>query len=159
MSRKLASIQRILKIEPIEGADKIELAHVLGWQCVVNKGQFKPMDLAVYYEIDSFLPIRPVYEFMRASSYKKSDILGEGFKLKTMKFRGQVSQGLLLPISTVLGDFFDAELDMDVTELLGVRKWDLIEYYNSIGIPYLDQSKEELLSDLATLDKVLGDLK
>lgn len=38
--RKLASIQRIWKIEPIEGADRIELAHVLGWQCVVNKGQF-----------------------------------------------------------------------------------------------------------------------
>ena len=51
MSRKLASIQRIWKIEPIEGADRIELAYVLGWQCVVNKGQFKPMDLAVYFEI------------------------------------------------------------------------------------------------------------
>ena len=46
--RKLASIQRIWKIEPIEGADRIELAHVLGWQCVVNKGQFQPMDTAVY---------------------------------------------------------------------------------------------------------------
>ena len=39
MSRKLASIQRIWKIEPIDGADRIELAHILGWQCVVNKGQ------------------------------------------------------------------------------------------------------------------------
>jgi len=133
MSRKLASIQRIWKIEPIEGADKIELAHVLGWQCVVNTGQFKPMDLAVYYEIDSFLPIRPEYEFMRASSYKKSDILGEGFKLKTMKFRGQVSQGLLLPISTVLGDSFEAELEMDVTEILGVRKWEVEERATTSG--------------------------
>ena len=52
MSRKLASIQRIHKIESIEGADRIELAHVLGWQCVVNKGQFKPMDLGIYFEID-----------------------------------------------------------------------------------------------------------
>lgn len=133
MSRKLASIQRIWKIEPIEGADKIELAHVLGWQCVVNKGQFKPMDLAVYYEIDSFLPVRPEYEFMRASSFKKSDILGEGFKLKTMKFRGQVSQGLLLPISTVLGDSFEAELEMDVTEILGVRKWEVEERATTSG--------------------------
>ena len=49
MRRKLASIQRIWKIEPIEGADRIELAHVLGWQCVVNKGQFKPMDLPSKY--------------------------------------------------------------------------------------------------------------
>ena len=77
MSRKLASIQRIWKIEPIEGADRIELAYVLGWQCVVNKGQFKPMDLAVYFEIDSFIPVRPEFEFLRASSYKSTDIMGE----------------------------------------------------------------------------------
>ena len=57
--RKLASIQRIWKMGPIEGADRIELANVLGWQCVVNKGRFQPMDLAVYFEIDSFLPVRP----------------------------------------------------------------------------------------------------
>ncbi|MBP5622183.1 MAG: UPF0175 family protein [Thermoguttaceae bacterium] len=41
-------------------------------------------------------------------------------------------------------------------EILGVSKWDLIEFYNSIGIPYLNQSKEELLADLAALDKVLA---
>ena len=40
--RKIATIQKIWKIEPIAGADRIELAHVLGWQCVVNKGQFQP---------------------------------------------------------------------------------------------------------------------
>ena len=50
--RKLASIQKVWKVEPIEGADRIELAHVLGWQCVVNKGQFQNMDTAVYFEID-----------------------------------------------------------------------------------------------------------
>ena len=74
--RRFASVQRVWKIEPIEGADRIELAHVLGWQCVVNKGQIAPMDIAVYLEIDSFLPIRPEFEFMRASSYKHSNSLG-----------------------------------------------------------------------------------
>ena len=78
--RKLASIQRIWKIEPIEGADRIELAHVLGWQCVVNKGQFQEMDLAVYFEVDSFLPIAPEFEFLRVSSYRKTDIMGVGTK-------------------------------------------------------------------------------
>lgn len=73
--RKLASIQRVWKIEPIEGADRIELAHVLGWQCVVNKDQFQPEDTAVYFEIDSFLPIRPEFEFMRNSSYAASERL------------------------------------------------------------------------------------
>ena len=127
MSRKLASIQRIWKIEPIEGADRIELAHVLGWQCVVNKGQFQPMDLAVYFEIDSFLPIRSEFEFLRSSSYKKTDIMGEDFRLRTMRFRGQISQGLLLPISSFPEIVEDTALGTDVTELLGVRKWEIEE--------------------------------
>ena len=55
--RKLASIQRIWKIESIEGADRIELAHVLGWQCVVNKGQFQLEDCCIYFAIESFLPV------------------------------------------------------------------------------------------------------
>lgn len=102
--RKLASIQRVYKIEPIDGADRIELAHVLGWQCVVNKDSFAPMDLGVYFEIDSFLPVKPEFEFLRASSYKKTDIMGEGFRLKTMRFRGQISQGLLLPLEVFSSD-------------------------------------------------------
>ena len=93
--RKLASIQKIWDITPIEGADRIELAHVEGWQSVVNKGTFKPMDNCVYFEIDSFLPFRPVFEFLRHSSYKKNDIMGEGFKLRTIKIRGEISQGLV----------------------------------------------------------------
>ena len=118
--RKLASIQRIWKIEPIEDADRIELAHVLGWQCVVNKGQFRAMDPAVYFEVDSFLPVAPQFEFMRASSYRKSDIMGEGFKLRTLKFRGQISQGLLLPLSDFPEIPEDADIGTDVTDLLGV---------------------------------------
>ena len=157
MSRKLASIQRIWKIEPIEDADRIELAYVLGWQCVVNKGQFKPMDLAVYFEIDSFLPIRPEYEFMRASSYKNTDIMGEGFRLKTQKFRGQVSQGLLLPISLFPEIPADAELGADVTEILQVRKWEVEERATSGGtvigdlprsIPHTDETRVQAAPEL-----------
>ena len=77
--RKLASIQRIWNIEPIEGADRIELAHVLGWQCVVDKGQFKPMDLAVYFEVDSFLPVRPEFEFLSYNEIPRANIAGVAF--------------------------------------------------------------------------------
>ena len=155
--RKLASIQRIWKIEPIEGADKIELAYVLGWQCVVNKGQFKPMDLAVYFEIDSFLPIKPEYEFLRSSSYKNSDILGEGFKLKTMKFRGSISQGLLLPISNFPDIPKDIKLGTDVSELLGIRKWEIAERATTGGnvvgtlpmdVPHTDETRVQNEPDL-----------
>lgn len=157
MSRKLASIQRIWKIEPIDGADRIELAYVLGWQCVVNKGQFKPMDLAVYFEIDSFLPIRPEYEFMRASSYRNTDIMGEGFRLKTQKFRGQVSQGLLLPVSLFHEVPTDTELGTDVTEILQVRKWEIEERATTGGtvigelprsIPHTDETRVQAAPEL-----------
>ena len=134
--RKLASIQKIKKIEPIEGADRIELVHVLGWQCVAKKGEFKEGDYCVYFEIDSFLPIEPRFEFLRNSSYKKSELLGEGFRLKTQKMRGQISQGLVLPCSVFPELWYDPVEKMnsvvptegqDVTELLGVRKWEIPE--------------------------------
>ena len=163
--RKLASIQRIWKIEPVEGADRIELAYVLGWQCIVNKGQFHPMDLAVYFEIDSFLPIRPEFEFLRASSFKKSDIMGEGFRLKTMRFRGQLSQGLLLPLSLFPEIPADAEIGTDVTEILGVRKWEIEEKVTTGGtvsgplpmdVPHTDetrvQAEPDLIKDFAGLE-------
>lgn len=163
--RKLASIQRIWKIEAIEGADRIELAHVLGWQCVVNKGQFQPMDLAVYFEVDSFLPIRPEFEFLRTSSYRKTDVMGEGFRLKTMKFRGQISQGLLLPVGSFSEIATDAALGSDVTEILGVRKWEIEERITTGGtmigtlpydIPHTDetrvQTEPELIRAFAGLE-------
>ena len=100
--RKLASVQYVHHITPIEGADKIECVHVLGWQCVANKGQFHVGDHCVYMEVDSFLPVCEQFEFLRSNSYRKSEIFGEGFRLKTLKFRGQISQGLLVGVA---GDY------------------------------------------------------
>lgn len=148
--RKLASIQRIWEIEPIAGADKIELAYVLGWKCVVNKGQFKKYDLAVYFEVDSFLPIREEFDFLRNSSYRNSQILGEGFKLRTMRFKGQISQGLLLPISSFKELDQNIELGSDVTDILKVRKWEIEERVTTGGtvkgllpssIPHTDETR------------------
>ena len=163
--RKLASIQRIWKIEPIEGADRIELAYVLGWQCVVNKDQFKPMDLAVYFEIDSFLPIRPEFEFMRSSSYRRTDIMGEGIRLRTMRFRGQISQGLLLPIEQFPEIPVDVELGRDVSDILYVKKWEIEEKATTGGtvigtlpvdVPHTDetrvQAEPDLIGDFAGLE-------
>lgn len=97
--RKLASIQRIKEILPIEGADAIELAIVNGWKVVVAKNVGHQVDdFVVYCEIDSFLPIKEEFEFLRKSSYKKMSDGSEGFRLKTIKLRGQVSQGLIIPL-------------------------------------------------------------
>ncbi|MEL6106895.1 MAG: RNA ligase (ATP), partial [Planctomycetota bacterium] len=118
--RKLATIRRVIETRPIEGADRIELAVVDGWKCVVKKNEYASGDPVIYCEIDSFLPIREEFEFLRKSSFKVMDGR-EGFRLRTVKLRGQVSQGLLLDPS-LLGRTF--ELGEDVTEELGIAKYE-----------------------------------
>ena len=121
MERKLASVVKVLDIQPIAGADAIEVATVKGWKVVVKKSEYKVGDLAVYYEIDSFLPITPQFEFLRKSSYKKMNDK-EGFRLKTIKLKGQLSQGLLTPIPK--GLLVPAQEGDDLTELLGIVKYE-----------------------------------
>ena len=125
MERKLASIKKINNIQPIEGADMIELAVVDGWKVVVAKNVgHKIGDMVIYCEIDSFLPIKEEFEFLRKSSYRKLVDGTEGFRLKTIKLRGQISQGLILPISVVEYTNVGFEVGMDVTNLLGVTKYE-----------------------------------
>lgn len=123
VNRKLASIRQIADIQPIEGADAIELVIVDGWQCVVKKGEFQKGDLCVYFEIDSFLSTRPEFEFLRKSSYKKMGDK-EGFRLKTIRLRGQISQGLVLQPDEILSRGMTYYDGMDLTEELGVIKYE-----------------------------------
>lgn len=124
--RKLATIRRISDIRPIPNADLIELAVVDGWQCVVEKDKFAVGELVIYCEVDTVLPVHPDYEFLRKMCYVQADWLprGEGFRLRTMKLRGQVSQGLVLSPMVIPG--YDMVFDMgeDVTHHLGIIKWD-----------------------------------
>jgi len=124
MERKLASIQVIRDIRPIEGADAIELAIINDWQVVIAKSVGHQVgDPVIYCEIDSFLPMREEFEFLRKSSYRKMDNL-EGFRLRTIKLRGQISQGLIIPMS-IFGEFgWTAYEGLDVTERLGIIKYE-----------------------------------
>lgn len=141
--RKLATIRRVDSLAPIDGADFIEIVRIGGWQCVAKKGEFNPADLCVYFEVDSFLPIEERYEFLRKSSYKKvqdplQDARAEGFRLKTMRLRKTLSQGLALPLSAfsehpdlqIIPEGFRAADGKiygpgdDVTGLLGVEKYE-----------------------------------
>jgi RNA ligase (TIGR02306 family) len=128
--RKLASIQTVNAVEPISNADAIEKVRILGWWVVAKKGEHKPGDKVVYCEIDSLLPERPEFEFLRAGSFKpaQSDPEGNvvqpaGFRIKTVKLRGQVSQGICFPPSILPTDA-PAGDGADVTDWLGVRKWE-----------------------------------
>lgn len=131
--RKLATIQRISAIQPIVGADAIELAFVLGWQVVVRKGDFAAGDLAVYFEIDSWLdesiPAIGSSEGFRLRFINWTDPEGKprhGMRLKTIKLRKQLSQGLILKASDFASLREFAEGD-DVSELIGVEKWEAYE--------------------------------
>lgn len=130
--RKLASVQYVHGIEPISGADRIELVKVLGWQCIAPKGQFHVGQMCVYFEVDSFLPVCEMFEFLRKTSYKNSPILGEGFKLRTVKMRGQISQGLVQPLDILPKEVWC--IGDDVTEVLGVRKWEEEERITDFGV-------------------------
>lgn len=131
--RKLATIQEIKEILPIENADLIELVKILGWKCIVKKNEFKIGDRGVYFEVDSFLPMEEKYNFLK-NSYRKNNFMGEGYRIKTMQLKGELSQGLFLPL--VLFNEFDLEnmeTGKDVTELLGIKKWDVPEIENISG--------------------------
>ena len=100
MERKLASIQRITKLFPIEGADRIEGAEILGWTCVVNKGEFKEGDLCIYIEVDSWIP-HELAPFLSKGKEPKIYNGVKGTRLRTVKMKGVVSQGLILPLSVL----------------------------------------------------------
>lgn len=115
--RKLATIQRIAALSPIPGADKIEVATILGWQVVVKKGEFKVGDPCVYIEIDSIVPDHPLFEFLRERK----------FRVRTIKLRKQVSQGLALPVPAVsyyIRKVADLSIGDDATDIIGIKKYD-----------------------------------
>ena len=132
MSRKLASVQKVKAIKPIEGADRIEIVQILGWNCVAKKGEYQVGDEVIYFEIDSLLPDVPMLEWLKGSSWSQK--LNK-YKISTHKFRGQISQGLVIPIKDL--EELDRQIHgreeivpiayvegTDLTEILGIEKYE-----------------------------------
>lgn len=113
--RKLASVQKIDGLVPIEGADRIELAKILGWQCVVKKGEFEVGSPCIYFEIDSVLPQSQEWSLFM-EKYK--------YRIKTIKMKGVLSQGLALPMSILADSNRAFQVGDDVTEILNVKKYE-----------------------------------
>jgi RNA ligase (TIGR02306 family) len=125
MQRKLASIQTVLEIQHIPSADAIELARINGWQCVVKKGEFEQGSLGVFLEIDAVPPDLEIFRFLWRPKTAEEGVKfdrPEKFRIRTMKLRGALSQGLLL--STAALGLTDVSAGDDVTELLGVTKYE-----------------------------------
>ena len=123
MKRKLASIQMVTGVNAIPDADRIEVCDVLGWHVVVKKDAFKVGEKVVYFEVDSCLPKNPnLYGDLEANNYR----------VKTMKFRGQISQGFVKKLSE-LNLPNTLEVGTDVTETLNVKKYQLPDEYECNG--------------------------
>lgn len=158
MARNLASIQKIVAIEPIPGADNIEVATVLGWHCVVKKGDFATGDLCVYFEIDSLLPQIPQFEFLASRGTSKIEDGTTGYKVRTIRLRKQVSQGLAIKTSE-FPQVAGMDEGSDVTDLLGVVQWYPIIPANMKGlvkgnfpsfIPKTDETRVQNLQRVLT---------
>jgi RNA ligase (TIGR02306 family) len=154
--RKLASIRKIDAIKPIPNADSIELAIVGGWKVVVKKGEFSPGDLGIYIEIDSWVPHELAPFLSKGEPKIYNGVPGE--RLCTVKLRGQISQGLLLPVS-VLGAH--GEEGDDVTKALGILKWEPPQksmggtMRETLGIPFpaeIPKTEQERVQNLTIED-------
>jgi RNA ligase (TIGR02306 family) len=119
---KLASLEIIKSIKTHPNADSLEIAEVLGWQTIVKKGEYKEGDKIVFIVIDTILPVEPWSEFLADKNSPEKPI-----RLKTIKLRGEYSQGLVLPLSVLDGDEFDAanwQIGADVGGILGIKKYE-----------------------------------
>ena len=154
MERTLASIDVIRELNPISGADKIEVAKIKGWNVVVKKGEFNVGDKIVYCEIDSILPEKPEFEFLKDRNYR----------IRTVKLRGQVSQGICFPLS-ILNSFETDNLEpgFDVTEILGVKKYEkqvpvslrgkIRGPISRLAVPKTDEMRVQNISDVLERQK------
>ena len=152
--RKLATIRKIDALTPIVGADAIDCAHIGGWKVVVKKGEYTVGDLAVYIEIDSWVP-HTLAPFLSKGNYPRVYNEVEGERLRTIKLRGQLSQGLLLPTNIGSICVLGLEVGMDVSAILGIQKWEpALEFMSSDAkgefpsqIPKTDQERVQNIPD------------
>jgi RNA ligase (TIGR02306 family) len=132
MERKLASVQIIERIDDIPGADKIGMAQILGWHVIVRKDEFHAGDKCVFFEVDAVLPPWSQFAFLEKQNYR----------VKVMKMRGVISQGLAMPFSTFpiipapSPELFDYKLSpdlpvgLDLTGILKVVKYEIPDEYS-----------------------------
>ena len=121
--RPMATIQQIAEILPHENADLLEIAIIKGWRSIVQKGQFRKGDKIIFVEIDAHIPIDLAPFLGKSQSVKKFNG-SDGYVLKTVKLRGVVSQGLILPLNILRGKNVVQTVGTDVSSVLGIQKYE-----------------------------------
>lgn len=137
--RRLAVIKRIALVEPIPNADRLEKYTIDGWEIVDAKDRFKAGDLVVYFEIDSLIPVRfeELKQYCSVKSIMEDGKKFEGYRIKTIKLRGQVSQGLIMSTDVVEKKY--RKEGTDVSDIIGVKKYEVMQIVE-------EPSKLELLA-------------
>lgn len=158
-ARNMCSVQEVTQILPIAGADRIELAKVLGWQVVVRKGVFKVGQKVAYFEVDTLCPDdNPIFGHLQGRGQKTVFKDGKeitGHVLRTIKLRGEISQGMLMPLAELGIQEHDVEVGTDISELAGVLKYedelpfsggDIVGRFNTLYCPKSDAERLQNLS-------------
>lgn len=147
------TIQKILSVQPIENSDNIEQVKVLGWNVVVKKGEFKEGDLCVYVSLDTQLPEKSEFEFLRK----------DHFRIRTKKIRNCISQGLVLPLSILPDNHYPFKISDDVSVLLEATHYEkpipvnlrgLVRGNFPSGVPKTDEIRIQQVPEI--LDEIKG---
>ena len=163
--RKLASIQRIAEVKDIPEADLIQAYRINGWWLVAKKHEFNIGDLVVYIEVDAWVPTE-LAPFLSKGKEPKVYMGIQGEKLRTIRLKKQLSQGLILPLPKVLQGAFEFIEGEDMTEAMGIIKWNPPEEFlpaQAKGnfpsfIPKTDQERIQNLTHEFQEYKAQGDL-
>lgn len=157
MTRKLATIETILNVTPVENSDNLDLVTVRGWKCVTKRDTFSVGDSCVYFEIDSLIPNEQSWSNFLKTTHTNSRGLN-CHRLRTIKLRGQISQGLVIPLKEIFREP-PIILDEDVTTLLGIEKYEAPITYSLSGKILRPFPSFITKTDEERVQNILSDLK
>lgn len=129
--RALAKVVKIDSVVNHPNADRLDLCKVGGWQVVSKRDLYKAGDLAVYLEIDSWVPHTLDPSLTKEGHEPKVYNGVPGQRLRTVRLRGELSQGMLLPFNVCMSNYegeassTDWNVGDDLTEVLGIQKWEM----------------------------------
>jgi hypothetical protein len=163
--RRLATVRTIDEIQVHPNADALELAIIDGWKVVVRKNEFNVGENILYIECDAFLPLDKRFEFLRESCFKSLPNLGEGFRVKTKKIRGVISQGLVFKLEEFPEILVTNGDELDLDKILGIVKYEQITPIQLAGqakgnFPdFIPKTDEDRLQNIyKTLNRTLNSL-
>ena len=161
--RKLARLVVLDEVAAHPNADALDIATIGGWRVVAQKGLYVTGDVACYFEVDSWIP-NEIAPFLTKPDKEPKVYEGvKGERLRSIKLRGELSQGLLIPVKELpngdkISELVTAELlagfDVDLTETLGILKWERPINANLAGLAkgnfpnFLRKSDQERIQNL-----------